>query len=258
MSETTPYTSFGENGNERCNIRRKHAIIIALFGLGIFAVYIGVTIYTKEVTSDRQRTLQKIEDEIRKENSYEIQKINEIDTGLLIAESSILGTKIDSGDHSKKLSYLRKKQSVQGKQLFDLVKRVDRYHPEKITNPLHKFQISTSRRRRRSLVTIRSTTSATTSVHWVYYPPGTHDHRVKKVYAKLNVTFIGFGMPDMEIYSSKNPVSFKNCLTYCSEKRSKSRHYTDVGYNWSLAWCYCILNGSGHKQNNSTMHYRFH
>merc|ERR1712126_445850 len=75
-----------------------------------------------------------------------------------------------------------------------------------------------------STTTVHTTVPPTTTPigGWVFYPPGTHDHRAKKRYSDIGAEFIGFedGWA-YEFVTKHRCLSLEECLNWCVEKRKK-------------------------------------
>ena len=129
-------------------------------------------------------------------------------------------------------------------------KRIDHYHHH---------QVSTTRAPVTTTTGSTSTTPFTTTpVSWIFYPPGTHDHRVKRNIE--GASFVGFGRFGSHDRDETTYVtSFVACVHYCvSVREHRSVQWNGVSYQWSGRYCHCDLNDVGHHNYNTLLHYKFH
>merc|ERR1712168_171507 len=98
--------------------------------------------------------------------------------------------------------------------------------------------------------------------NWVYYPPGTHDHRAKDYYAEYDLTFIGYGENSGGSGHIQGIGSFESCIKWCYDKKRSygcdGRACSGVVFYWAHNLCNCWAGDDhGHHDDNELLHYRF-
>jgi len=94
---------------------------------------------------------------------------------------------------------------------------------------------------------------------WIYYPPGTHDNRVRKHYPEYNATFVNFGQAKVQHgYKRTVGLSFAEGLEWCNQLRLKeNREYNGFEYRWTSGLCYCNKKEGGNDGRGNFLHYHF-
>ena len=156
-------------------------------------------------------------------------------------------------------------EQVMGQMFTRLSDKIDRYHQVSTTRAPVTTTTTMPSSTTPSYTTDTSTTGSTsttpfttTPVPWIFYPPGTHDHRVKRDIE--GASFVGFGLyGSYDTYVGTRVTSLAACVHYCvSVREHRSVQWNGVTYTWSNGWCVCYLNDVGHHNYNDYLHYKFH